>query len=52
MKQRLPWRNIEKQYFVGARILGEVVKLQPFWTSIKLGRCIQGFLSVSEFRSP
>jgi small subunit ribosomal protein S1 len=44
-----PWEDIEKKYKKGDVIEGEVIKLNPFGTFVRVDKKIQGLCHVSEF---
>jgi len=44
-----PWQEAIKNYKVGQKVSGEVVKIEPFGAFIQLDRDIHGLLHISEF---
>ena len=44
-----PWQEAIKNYKVGQKVTGEVVKIEPFGAFIQLDRDIHGLLHISEF---
>jgi len=44
-----PWQKAIKNYKVGQKVSGEVIKIEPFGAFIQLDKDIHGLLHVSEF---
>lgn len=47
--KRDPWKNIEKKYKKGDKVLGRVTKFNPFGAFVQITPKIQGLVHISEF---